>query len=84
MVRVANLRNATADRQDQLALILILGNPTLKPSSRRSLSGFSISAIPKQAWIASKEKALHYVQGFRGCRGGRIRTCGPLLPKQVR
>src|SRR5699024_5945138 len=52
-----------------------------------SLGCFSVFRTYVQLSVARRpktEKSFHYRERIFLCRGGRIRTCGPLLPKQVR
>ncbi len=59
-------------------------NPkTLKRFAFRAFL-FYLLGLKASFRLAIKQKTPHFREGFLACRGSRIRTYDPLLPKQVR
>jgi hypothetical protein len=67
--------------------ILVWGDLKEKaPHSLRSLTGFFVCFKLKASlsFHQTKKPAPLSRMGFFFCRGGRIRTCDPLVPNQMR
>jgi hypothetical protein len=63
-----------------------LKEKALPSASRRMAVGFfhSFAYAGEPSTLLMKKAIPHLRKGFFFCRGGRIRTCDPLVPNQMR